>query len=271
MDTGGTPNTCYFEDFLRQGGTNTAPPDYHPDGIAICHSCKCETARSLSFGQGTTFCEGPDIVDIEGTGANYDVASYASFDANDAACPVDANLSIRREEFPADLFAFLFGQRAWLDVNDGGGSPCARDALECHFNEQRIVEECKFPRPGSPTEIITANLPADTCYLLNIKNRIHIGDGIADEAECNALGQDTSGLVWVHSQQIVAGSITLPGYAEGCTRIRGLDDDSFGTPANPVALVYDGSLTQVNGLVMYGLLFLREPNGNTALNATTYS
>jgi hypothetical protein len=50
-------------------------------------------------------------------------------------------------------------------------------------------------------------------------------------------------------------------------KIRGLAQ--LGKPSAPVALIYDGSLTQVNGLKLYGLLFLREPNASTTLDKTT--
>jgi hypothetical protein len=257
LDVGanGTPNTCYLEEFLRQGGTSSGPAYY--DGIEICHTCNCPTGRSLSFGKGANLCEGMDIVDIEPN------------DANDPSCPNTANLSIRREEFPRDLFALLFGYSAWMDIERDGiapGADCTKAALDCHFGETRIIEECKFPDPQNPAgATITANLPADTCYLLNIRNKIHIGDGINDQAECDALGGATRGVVWVHSQEILPGK--LPGFPDGCERIKRLAP--FGSPSGPVALVYDGPLTQVNGLELYGLLFLREPNGSTKLDKNT--
>lgn len=267
VDSNGTPNTCYFDEFLRQGGTNSGPPGYY-DGIAVCDTCQCPTGQSLSFGQGGNLCEGADIVDIEGTGGNYDQASYDSFDKNAVGCPVSANLSIHREEFPADLFEFLFGQKAWRD-DIPGSPPCARGDLECHFAETRIIDPaCKYPDPATGAEL-TASLPADTCYLLNIKNKIHIGDGISDAAECAALGADTSGVVWVHNQPLGATAMVgLTAQGLSCdVKIRGLSQ--LGKPSAPVALIYDGVLTQVNGLELYGLLFLREPNGSTTIDKNT--
>lgn len=268
VDANGTPNTCYFDEFLRQGGTNSGPPGYY-DGIAVCDTCVCPTGQSLSFGKGADLCEGADIVDIEGTGSDYTQAGYDLYDKNVSGCPVAANLSIRREEFPADLFEFLFGQKAWRDEIPGS-PPCARNDLECHFAETRIIEPCTYPDPATGAEL-TVSLPADTCYLLNIKNKIHIGDGINDAAECTALeinqtigGDPLSGVVWVHKQPL--GATGINGY--DCeTVIRGADQ--LGKPSAPVALIYDGVLTQVNGLKLYGLLFLREPNASTTLDKAT--
>ena len=50
------------------------------------------------------------------------------------------------------------------------------------------------------------------------------------------------------------------------TTLRGLDD--IGTPSHPVALIFDGSLTEVH-FRLYGLLFVREPNANLTLDDTT--
>lgn len=277
VDTNGTPNTCWWEDFKREGGTSAGPAYY--DGIEVCHTCKCPTDASLSYGQGGLFCEGNDIVDIEADLAADFAGFAAGADANPVGCPVCTaanpercpNLSTRREEFPTDLFAFLFGQNAWQDIDRDGvatGAPCTFAAQDCHFGEQRIISQCTYPDPATGAER-TASLPADTCYLLNIKSKIHIGDGINDATECSALGEDTSGVVWVHKQPILeSGSGTalgMPGFDCENT-IRGIDQ--FGTPSAPVALVYDGVLTQVH-FQFYGLLFVREPNASTTLTSAT--
>lgn len=264
VDTNGTPNTCYMDDYLRQGGT-TAPnggPRYY-DGLAVCDTCQCPGDASLSYPKAGKLCEGPDIVDIEGSGSAYDLASYEAHDKNDAICTNSANLSIHREEFPADLFALLFGQAAWRDEDTGGGSPCARDALECHFNEIRIQDPaCTYPDPTTGVQLTASEeVPADTCYLLNIKNKIHIGDGVNDAVECAALGVGTNGMVWVHKDPLVG--TAMPGFDCQAT-LKNLDQ--IGTPSAPVGLIHDGSLTEVH-FKLYGLLFVREPNASTSLIA----
>lgn len=258
VDAHGTPNTCYFDEFLREGGTAGGTPGFY-DGIAACDTCKCPTTGSLSFGKGGSLCEGPDIVDIESSpngGNAYDKADYDADDVNPAGCPTSANMSITRDEFPDDIFAYIFGQQAWSDtiksVNPAPTSPCRRDDLECHFAETRIIEPvCKWTDANNGKH--SESKPADTCYLLNIKNKIHIGDGINDAAECAALGSGTSGVVWVSNSSCE-------------TTIRGLGQ--LGKPSAPVALIYDGILTQVH-FKMYGLLFMREPDATTVLSKDT--
>jgi len=272
VDSNGTPNTCYFEEFKRQGGSSSGPQYY--DGIEVCHTCQCPTDGSLSYGKGGSFCEGMDIFDIEAD--IVDFSTYATGgDANPAACGVCSaanpeacpNLSIRREEFPRDLFAFLFGQSAWRDIDRDGiaaGSPCTYAATDCNFGETRIVETCTYRDPTTGAQR-TETLPADTCYLLNIRNKIHIGDGLNDEAECNALGSSSKGVIWVHPTPILESgtgdALGMPGY-DCVTELRGVDQ--LGTPSDPVALIYDGVLTQTH-FQLYGLYFGREPNASTTL------
>ena len=248
MQKNGTPNTCYIDAFLRQGGSSQGPQHY--DGIDICHTCMCPGDDALSFPKsGNEACQGRDIVDIDGNSAN------------SAGCTTTPNLDIRREEFPSDLFAFVFGQKSWNDVNRSGipaGDACTTAALDCHFGEQRRIESCTFPYPGTgaPT---TWMLPADTCYLLNIKRKTHIGDGINDDAECAALGSSTKGVVWIHPGAIQG----LPGSDCDITNL-----PQIGTPSAPVALIFDGALTNVH-FKLYGLLFVREPNISATLSAQT--
>lgn len=247
----GTPNTCYLEDFLRQGGSSSGP-DYF-DGIEVCHTCNCPADASLSYAKsGGEACQGMDIVDIDNN------------EPND--CAIAPNIDIGRSEFPPDLFAFVFGRPAWNDDDQGSGGDTYAN-LEFNFAETRRVSECKFPHPLTKAEV-TAVLPEDTCFLLQLNNIVHIGDGVDDAAQCDALGATSRGIVWVHPQPIQSSGATVAGMAgfDCTTKIRGLDD--FGTPSHPVVLIYDGTLTQVH-FRLYGLLFVREPNASLTLNAAT--
>ncbi len=245
MSKNGTPNTCYLEEFLRQGGSS-AGPVYYQD-IMVCHTCSCPGDGSLSFPKsGGQACQGMDIVDIDNN------------EPNDPPC-IAPNLDIRRREFPADLFAFLFGVNGWADLDQGvGGDTYANK--EFNFAEARIVDSCTYPHPATGALVTSAGIPADTCYLLNIRNKIHIGDGINDAAECAALGPGSSGLIWVHSQAWE----NAPGY-DCSTIVKNVDQ--IGTPNDPVALVYDGSLQA--HFQLYGLLFVREPNGSLTMDENT--
>lgn len=251
MTKNGTPNTCYMEDFLRQGGSSSGPQYF--DGIMVCHTCSCPGNSALSYPKsGGQACQGMDIVDIDNN------------EGND--CAIAPNLDIRRAEFPPDLFAFLFGKRAWNDIDQGTGGDTYANK-EFNFAETRRISECKFPHPVTSAEV-TATLPEDTCYLLNLNNIVHIGDGVNDATECSALGASSRGIIWVHSQPILSGGTAVAGMVgyDCVTQLRNLDD--IGTPSRPVALIFDGTLTQVH-FRLYGLLFVREPNASTTLDATT--
>lgn len=249
MGTSGTPNTCYLEEFLRQGGSSSGPAYF--DGIEVCHTCQCPGDGSLSYPQGSHACQGIDIVDIDDNAPN-------------AGCTVTPNLDIRRAEFPPDLFAFVFPKRAWNDNDPGAGGDTFANK-EFNFAETRRISECNFPHPLTGTEV-TATLPEDTCYLLNIDTIIHIGDGVNDEAECDALGASSRGIIWVHPAPIQSGGSTVAGMGGSSCDLTNIDD--IGTPSHPVALIYDGSLTQVH-FRLYGLLFVREPNASATLDDET--
>ena len=252
MGTSGTPNTCYLEEFLRQGGSSEGPAYF--DGIEVCHTCQCPGDGSLSYPQGSHACQGMDIVDIDNNAANA------------AGCPVAPNLDIRRAEFPPDLFAFIFPKRAWDDNDHGAGGDIYANR-EFNFAETRRISDCKFPHPQTGEEVV-ASLPEDTCYLLNINTITHIGDGVNDAAECAAVGAGSSGIIWVHPQPIQSGGSTVAGMVGTGLSCDLKNIDDIGTPSHPVALIFDGVLTQVH-FRLYGLLFVREPNASTTLNADT--
>ena len=251
MTKNGTPNTCYLEDFLRQGGSSSGPQYF--DGIMVCHTCNCPGSGALSFPKsGGQACQGMDIVDIDNN------------EGND--CAIAPNLDIRRAEFPPDLFGYVFPKRGWNDVDQGSGGDTYANK-EFNFAETRRISACKFPHPVTKAEV-TATLPEDTCYLLQLNKITHIGDGVNDATECSALGAASRGIIWAHSQPIQSAGVTVAGMAGyDCTgTLRGLDD--IGTPSHPVALIHDGDLTQVH-FRLYGLLFVREPNASTTLDDLT--
>lgn len=159
----GTPNTCYLDEFLRDGGSGNASDRLRIfEGMAICHSCGCPSdgPGALSFPMsGNKACQGIDILDIDNNAAN--------------DCPIAPNRDVRPEEFPCDLFEFIFGVKAWRDTNAD------------HFCDQAIYVN----DPENPGVLIRA----DELYLRQNARII-----ITSTSQCNLL--DTAeGLVWMRA------------------------------------------------------------------------
>ncbi len=99
LDAGGTPDTCYQDEFYRSGSPTWYPTTtgINPnDQILRCDNCDCGTG-ALTSGQGNTCNGGMDIL------------------ANPADC--GPNEDVRPQEFPCDLFEHVFGIKAWDDTN----------------------------------------------------------------------------------------------------------------------------------------------------------
>lgn len=160
VDKTGTPNTCYLDEFLRDGGSGQDGTLRWYQGMPICHNCDCPSSGSLSYsGSGNKQCEGIDILDVDNNLAN------------DPACPYESNRDVRPEEFPCDLFEYVFGVKAWSDT-DGD-----------HFCETAVrVEDPK--NPGN-------QINADILFLRDNAKLI-----ITNSADCSKLNAASSGLIW---------------------------------------------------------------------------
>lgn len=98
LDAGGTPDTCYADEFYRSGAPTWYPPDAESeDQILRCDDCDCGLGQ-LTGGHGNSCFGGMDVL------------------ANPSDC--GSNEPVRPEEFPCDLFAHVFGVQAWSDQND---------------------------------------------------------------------------------------------------------------------------------------------------------
>lgn len=168
VDPNGSPTTCHFDEFIRFGSDKGgAQVTFEPDAdgnstdVIVCDDCYCPRDYALSFPHpgnqsgdclGSGECkEGLDILDIDGdSGVTRDV---------------------RPEEFPCDLFEYLFSVKAWEDT-DGD-----------YFCETKIMVDNPA---GTPAQI-----GADELFLTENADVI-----IDDAAECTQLGPSTSGLVW---------------------------------------------------------------------------
>jgi Tfp pilus assembly protein PilX len=235
IDKTGTPNTCYADEFFRFGAKNNDPPDYgDDDGLAgfntikaiICDTCQCIGNESLSYdSSGGVQDEGIDILDVDagttsadrGTGVNYNVRSDS--------------LSFPLCEFPPDLFAHLFGVRAWDDVDE-----------DC-FAEVKIMREFTNPNTGA---VVT--IGADEAFLyenaVSIINATTAGAALRSptQAYAGAYPASTlSGLIWCQANCDIGSNTQL------------------GTPDNPVVLVADGDV-RIQGRV-FGIVFLRTTAG----------
>lgn len=241
MAKGGTPNTCYMDEFLRDGGTSTGPAylteseDSDGDGtddrsvtIPVCDTCTCPTSGALSYpGSGNKQCEGIDVLDIDTNTAN-------------DACPIVPNVDVKRSEFPCDLFRHVFGVQAWTDSVLGAGETDA----EYNFCETAI---------GSGKD------RADVQYLIENAEIVlgddatdpDLGDGVTDSDQC-AASASWSGIVWYRS--------------DACGFSGGSAGRVIGSALNPVILVIDGGISNFHATV-YGIVFVRATEDS--LDATT--
>lgn len=219
MTKTGTPNTCYYDEFTRFTKGSVTPTI--EDGIVVCDDCQCQEEHSISYDKsGNTQDEDIDILDIDGNSG--------------------VNLDVRPQDFPCDLFEFVFGVKSWEDT-DGD-----------YFCETKLMTQYKNPNTGAMVTMGT-----DEAFLF--KNATHVIPSAATTA-ANLLspGQGTtaaylnsnaSGLVWCQTSCDVG------------------SNEQVGTPSHPVLLVIDGS-AKIQGRV-FGLILLRSLAGGATLTPST--
>ena len=223
LDAGGTPDTCYQDEFYRTGTPTWFPATSGSvtasDQILRCDNCGCGTG-ALTSGSGNTCNGGSDIL------------------ANPADC--GPNEDVRPNEFPCDLFEHVFGVKAWDDnflANGGTGQDFFCESL-------RYTDD--------PTDTNSADgvrqIGVDEAYLAEKANWIvtdltgfgarFVGD--TRVIACNAV-PGKSGIVWVRTGQ--------------CG-----DNMTIGSPVAPVLYVHDGNgnnSPSLQDLVLFGLMFVR--------------
>lgn len=240
VTTTGTPDTCYFDEFIRFGAQTNKPADIEGNpGIVTCDTCSC-AGNEISKGSGGSLAEGMDILDIEPAGAHTGV-----------------NEDVVLSEFPCDLFQYVFGKKAWIDDDDGNGVDYLdKDGNPTggtgdYFCESRAPQETYINQQN-----VSALMNADEAYLYGIATTIvHDPDrsygGVSAESLLNPTQRPTytypspnlSGIVWCQT-----GCVLQPG-------------EQVGTPDKPVLLVIDAnpssnSPVKIAGRV-FGLVFIR--------------
>jgi hypothetical protein len=218
----GTPNTCYADEFFRYG-------DKHGDAqwvgttvrTLVCDTCQCEGDKSLSYDKsGNQIDEGIDILDIDGNTAGGD--------------PNQANRDIRlnMNEFPCDLFDYVFAVKTWQDTDNDYFCETRRPRISYTPDWNPSLQESLYPDE--------AYLYANAAHIImdtNDAQATRIMAGSNKNVAASYLGPGASGLVWCQT---------------GCDIGTGA---VVGSPDHPVILVIDGS-ARIQGRV-FGMLFLR--------------
>lgn len=125
LDSGGTPDTCYADEFYRSDSPTWYPPGSSSQ-ILTCPDCNCGS-KPLTKGSGSSCEGGMDIL------------------ANPADCVPNANENVLPEEFPCDLFRHIFGIQA------------AKDTDGDHFCETKLTT--------TDPENSSATIDVDQAYL----------------------------------------------------------------------------------------------------------
>lgn len=221
MSKTGTPNTCYYDEFTRFTKGSVTPTVDPDSGIVLCDDCQCDTEHTISYDKsGNQQDEDIDILDV---------------DANQGV-----NLDVRPQDFPCDLFEFVFGVKSWEDT-DGD-----------YFCETKILTQYKNPNNGA-----MVTMGVDEAFLF--KNALKIlnptaqttAAGLVKPSQGGATypNANLSGLVWCQSACDIGPS------------------EQVGTPSHPVLLVIDGS-AKIQGRV-FGLILMRSLAAGATLTPST--
>ncbi len=249
----GTPNTCYYNEFLRSSSGASNGTIYNdssgPSGanespnFPLCDNCSCNGADSLSYdSSGNKQQNGIDILQISGK-------TNESYPYNNTLDSGYANYDIKTSEFPCDLFQQIFQTQAWSDA-DGD-----------NFCEKKIMSTFTNPNTGN---VITmgadeAYLFSNATFIVNPTSETTSTDTatLVASGRSDTLGNYPSssyyGLVWCQSSCGVGSNKQL------------------GTAYLPVLLVSD-TCDKIQGTV-FGMVFCRslDASSNTITPAAGYT
>ncbi|NUS61025.1 MAG: hypothetical protein HOQ01_08765 [Lysobacter sp.] len=221
----GTPNTCYLDEFYRFGAKNNAPPTLE-EGVAVCDTCGCNGDVSLSYDKsGNKQDEGIDILDIDGSNGSNGLG---------------VNADVLPQEFPCDLFEYVFGVKARIDTN--GDYFCETLAPSVTYT--------------SPTTNAVVYLDADEAFLY--KNAQSI---IPRDATATSLMKPSQALSVAYPNKAINGIVWCQ------TNCNIGSNMEIGSPSKPVLLVIDGA-ARIQGRV-FGLILMRTPPATPAAHPLT--
>ncbi|MCC8363864.1 hypothetical protein LK996_12360 [Lysobacter sp. A6] len=224
----GTPNTCYIDEFFRFGAKNNAPPTLK-ENVAVCDTCGCNGDVSLSYDKsGNKQDEGIDILDVDGSNGTNGLG---------------VNVDVKPNEFPCDLFEYVFGVKARIDTN--GDNFCETLAPSVTYT--------------SPTTNAVVWLDADEAFLYENANKI-----MPRDATATSLMKPGQALVLPYTQDADTATPTnvnsgIVWCQTGCNIGPG---EQIGSPSMPVLLVIDGP-ARIQGTV-FGLILMRTPAATPA-------
>ena len=232
----GTPNTCFSDEFFRYGNKfNDASWTGTTIKTVICDTCECSGDKSLSFDKsGNAVDEGIDILDIDG---NTTSPSRAG----------EVNLDVRpdQNEFPCDLFEYIFSVKTWLD----------NTTPPDYFCETRVARSAFSPDWNGALSVNLypdeAFLYANAAHIIPVTTDATVTSILAGSGKTVAasyLDANARGIVWCQT-----------GCNIGTSQV-------VGSPDHPVLLVIDGS-ARIQGRV-FGLIFLRNNTNGPADPAT---
>ena len=205
--------------------SNNAPPTLE-EGVAVCDTCGCNGDVSLSYDKsGNKQDEGIDILDIDGSNGSNGLG---------------VNADVLPQEFPCDLFEYVFGVKARIDTN--GDYFCETLAPSVTYT--------------SPTTNAVVYLDADEAFLYKNAQSIIPRDGTATSLmkPAQALpvaypNKAINGIVWCQINCDIGSNTEI------------------GSPSKPVLLVIDGA-AKIQGRV-FGLILMRTPPATPAAHPLT--
>jgi len=232
----GNPDTCYFEDWIRNG-SGTYQFESNSDGttskVVSCTgkgNAHCYCSQDISVGQGG-LTYGSDILDNQ--------ANVSPANKQVPVCPTSypnckPNYDVQPSEFPCDLFQYIFGVQAWQDSTGND-----------NFCETRLPKVSQKMGDGT-----TQSVNVDEAYLYTNA----------------ALIYSTAHPLWPTSAQKVGSCTALVAATRATSFTGGIVWDQTGAcdlsptvgwPDKPVAWVSDGDLRGNIGTV-FGLVFVRD-------------